>query len=255
MSAQPMTGRRIWLTRPRDAADGLPRTLQRAGAEVIWAPTIAVDGRVDTAGLDRALREFGGVDWIVFTSARSVAALLDRVRALGIDRSVIVTRRIAAVGPVTASVLRDRGVPVEVIANPHTAEGLVAALASRIAPGDVVLYPRAATVLPTLSEGLRALGAQVVDAIAYQTRSAIVAPPLARAIERGVDAVVFCSPSAVQGARAYRSSIAQSTVACIGPSTERAARAEGLPVHIVPPRSTAAALAQAIVDHFERSHR
>ena len=82
MSAQPMSGRRIWITRPRDAADGLPRTLQRAGANVVWAPTIVVDGRVDTAGLDRALRDVGRVDWIVFTSARSVAAVVDRLRAL-----------------------------------------------------------------------------------------------------------------------------------------------------------------------------
>jgi uroporphyrinogen III methyltransferase/synthase len=250
-----MSGRRIWITRPRDAADGLPRTLQRAGAEVIWASTIAVDQHVDTTELDRALPGTGDVDWIVFTSARAVAACFERVRALALERSLLDECRIAAVGPVTASVLTARGVPVEVVANPHSAQGLLAALSSRIEPGDVVFYPRARSVPPTLSRGLRALGARVVEAIAYQTHTAEASPSLALSLARGVDGVVFCSPSAVLGARAYRSSIARSMVACIGPSTERAARAEGLPVHVVPPRSTADSLARAIVDHFERSGR
>lgn len=255
MSGTLMAGRRIWITRPREGADVLPWALGRAGAEVIWAPTIAVNAAVDTTALDRALAALGSTDWVVFTSSRAARVCVDRLRALGIDRSALSTRRIAAVGPRTAAALTDRGVSVEVIASPHSANGLIAALSSRIRPGAVVLYPRARSVSPVLGLGLRALSAHVVDVVAYETATVPVPARLARTIARGVDGVAFCSPSAVRGARPHRSCIAQSIIACIGPATARAARSEGLPVHVVPPHATASALADAIVNHFARAAR
>jgi uroporphyrinogen-III synthase len=250
----PMAGRRVWVTRPTDVDDPLPAMLQGSGAEVICAPTIAIDTDIDTSDLDRALVSLAGVDWVVFTSTRAVLACVDRLREIHVDRSALVTRRIAAVGPATAAALVDRGVPVTLVAEPHSAEGLIAALAARLTPGAVVLYPRARSVPPTLADGLRSLGAHVREVVAYQTLPAAI--PV-RHVHDGsrIDVVVFCSPSAVRAARPHRPSIERSIVACIGPSTEHAARIDGLAVHIVPPRATAAALADAIVAHFAAAAR
>jgi uroporphyrinogen-III synthase len=80
------------------------------------------------------------------------------------------------------------------------ANALVAALAARIAPGARVLLPASSRALPTLGEGLRRLGAQVVQVEAYRNEATSLDLVAARAaIDAGtVGAVTFTSPSCVE---------------------------------------------------------
>lgn len=246
--AAPLSGITVLVTRPRDSA--LSRVLRRAGARVVWRPAIRIDESMATPELDAALRGIGGFEWIVFTSIHGVSAFWRRARALLIDPEVIRAARFAAVGPATTRAIERHGGRVSVIADPHSAEGLLVQMAYRLEGGSTVLYPRAAGARPILVDGLRRLGARVTEAAAYQTTRSPSVTELPAILEAGVDCVVFCSPSAVRAVLPYRALIARSVIACIGPITAEAARAAGLRVQVVPPTATAADLADAVIEHF-----
>jgi uroporphyrinogen-III synthase len=63
----------------------------------------------------------GAADAVAFTSGSTVAGF---VEAVGLDASPAVV----AIGPVTADVARSFGLHVAAVADPHTLEGLVAAI-------------------------------------------------------------------------------------------------------------------------------
>jgi uroporphyrinogen-III synthase len=86
----------------------------------------------------------------------------------------------------------------------------------------------------------------VAEVIAYRTRAA---PPDARALQRALaaDAFVVCSPSAAEQLKRHRLPSRRGVVACLGPTTARAARRLGLRVASVASRPTPEALADAVV--------
>jgi len=245
--AAPLSGTTVLVTRPRDSA--LSWVLRRAGARVVWQPAIRID-QIPTPDLDAALRRIRGFEWIVFTSVHGVSAFWRRARALRIDPAMMRAARCAAVGPETSRAIERRGARVSVIADPHSAEGLLVQMADRLESGSTVLYPRAAGARPILVDGLRRLGAQVTEAAAYEATRSPGVTELPAILNEGVDCVVFCSPSAVRAVLPYGALIAQSVIACLGPITADAARAAGLRVQIVPPTATAADLADAVIEHF-----
>jgi uroporphyrinogen-III synthase len=112
-------------------ADVAPEGLEDALAAKGWSPT-----RVDAyrtrmprslpPAARMALRR-GEVDAVTFTSASTVRGFL---RALGPTRG---NPRVVCIGPVTAREARARGLSVHAVANPHTIEGLVAAVERSLA--------------------------------------------------------------------------------------------------------------------------
>jgi uroporphyrinogen III methyltransferase/synthase len=246
--AAPLSGITVLVTRPQDSA--LSRVLRRAGARVVWQPAIRIDDHIPTPDLDAALRRVRDFEWIVFTSVHGVSAFWQRARVLRIDSETIRGATFAAVGPATTRALERRGARVSVLADPHSAEGLIVQMAYRLKSGSTVLYPRAAGARPILVDGLRRLGARVTEATAYETMRSPAMRQLPAILESGVNCVVFCSPSAVHAVLPYRALIARSAIACIGPTTAAAATAAGLRAQIVPPKATATALADAVIEHF-----
>jgi uroporphyrinogen III methyltransferase/synthase len=253
---QPLIGKTVLVTRPRGTGHRLPRELRRQGARVVWQPTIQIDERVLTPDLDRALDVLDDFDWIVLTSPRGVAALWRRLTASGLDPLRLRSKAIAVVGPGTARALSERGIEARVIGDPYSAAGLLNRLRPLLEGRSAkVLYPRAASVSPTLITGLRELGADVVDVVAYRTSPLRSRGPLTKSLNGRVDCVVFCSPSAITAAESLRTHIDGVAVACIGPVTAEAAKAAGFPVSIVPAETSIPALAQAIAEHFVRAAR
>src|SRR5579872_3763275 len=120
-SEKPLSGKRIVVTRAPEQAQGMVHELQRFGAEVLLLPLIAFESPRDSRPLDMALHELSGFDWILFTSQNAVRFVARRLEQLGLKQ---ITPRIAAVGPATAEVARQRGFPVDYIAKNHTAHPL-----------------------------------------------------------------------------------------------------------------------------------
>jgi len=76
---QPLVGRRIVLTRPRDQVGELAEALERLGATVLAMPLVDIEPIEDARSLDVALARLEAYRWLVFTSANGVAGLRERL--------------------------------------------------------------------------------------------------------------------------------------------------------------------------------
>jgi uroporphyrinogen-III synthase len=245
-----LAGRRILVTRPSDEAGSLSERLRAEGAEPIEAPAIEILPVLDRVPLDEGIRGLvGGVfEWVAFTSVRAVDAVLDRMLLAAPDARI--RARVAAVGPATARRLQASGVPVDVVAEPHTTE----ALAAVFPRGEGrVLLPRADIAPDGLEDELAAKGWTPVRVDAYHTRFPKELPEGARRAldEDRVDAVAFTSSSTVEGFVRMAGVREGPRVVCIGPVTAEAARRAGFTVDAVASPHTIDGLVKALERVFE----
>lgn len=128
--AAPPEGGRVLVAQAEAARDVVVRGLEGKG----WAVTAVVAYRSVAATVaPEALAAARAADAIAFTSGSTVEHYL---AAAGADALPPV---VACIGPVTADVARAHGVRVDVVADPHTIDGLVDALDAHLAgraPGD-----------------------------------------------------------------------------------------------------------------------
>ena len=239
----PLAGRRIVITRPAERAAPLANRLRALGAEPIVVPTIKLEP-ADPAPLERAARDIGTFDWVVFTSRQGVESFIERLVAVGRSARDLAGRRIAAIGPRTADALRQHGVEPALVPAEYVAEAILAEI------GDVkglrLLLPRADIARAALADGLRARGGEVVEIAAYRTVGAGTRPP---ALD-GVDAVTFTSSSTVRHFVDSGAVVGAARVVCIGPVTAGTARELGLTVHAVAVEYTEDGLIEALEGVF-----
>lgn len=248
----PLIGRTIMLTRPRSSARPLVRLLRRAGATVLSCPLIRISYAIDTAPVDAALRGMSAYGWLVVTSPHAVTALGRRLRALALDARALGSTRIAAIGPATAKALGRIGLRPDFMPPVHTGEALAEALnAAHGLRGLRVLYPRADIAGAALAERLRTPGAAVDEVIAYANLPSEPPAWALAQLDAGVDTIVFSSPSAVRQFAALRLSAGNAKIACIGPTTARAARDIGLKVDLSAAEHSGEGLVAALVDYFK----
>jgi uroporphyrinogen III methyltransferase/synthase len=164
------------------------------------------------------------------------------------DAATSAAPQFAAVGPATAAALRERGLTIAFMPADYTAEALAAGLP--LIPGQRVLLPLAEIASDDLAHTLRERGAVVDEVTAYTTRLAAPDPAALAELLHGVDAITFTSASTVRGFTNWQVPIGDAVVACLGPQTAQAAQAAGLPVHLIAPTHTAAALAGALAQYF-----
>jgi uroporphyrinogen III methyltransferase/synthase len=260
-SAKPLAGRVVVVTRPRAQAQAFASLLEEAGATVLLVPTIVIEPPASWEPLDRALDRIDDYQWAVFTSVNGVEMTRRRLEERGRGAGVLRGRRLAAIGPATAGVLRDLGLEPEVVPEEYVAEGLAESLRGLIRPGERVLLARAADTRDVLVRELEAAGALVEEVPAYRTRPAHEdAEELRRALDAGrVDVVTFTSSSTVRHFTGLFPSgdlprlLSGVAVACIGPVTRATAGEVGLEARIVPREYTIPALAHAISQHYARS--
>ena len=189
--------------------------------EVVHTPLVETLPPDDPQPLvDRAVRIAAGAadyDWVAFTSAAAVEALLMAVRQHGGDGRSFAGVGLAAVGPLTASSLRAHGLSADVVAPNESAADLGRVLLDAIGRGadhspPRVLHPHSDLAADSFAKMLSAAGCEVDAVVAYHTR---LPPPerLVRVDLASIDAVAFASPSAVRnfvavyGSRAPRAAV------------------------------------------------
>ena len=214
----PLAGRVVAVTRPRAQADGLSRRLADLGARVVQAPLIRTEP-VPGDPIDAA-----AYDVVVVTSPNAPALLLERI---GGDARALHGVEVAAIGPATATALREIGVVADLVSERAVAEALLDLLAERAA-GRRILIARAEEARDLLPEGLAAQGAEVEIAVLYRTVPLV--PDSEAAL--GANAVAFTSAST---ARAFAAAFAGRDLdgvrgVAIGPATSAAMRELGIPV-------------------------
>jgi len=254
MEKLPLYGQTIVVTRPRTRANKLAAELRVFGANVILSPSVQIDQPDDLAPLDAALRNIGKFDWIALTSPTGSEVVLDRLGELDIDARALAGTRIAAVGPSTAQVLRDRSVNPDLIPEQFTTESLGRALiSSERATGRKILLPRSDKSTPLLPDMLTAAGFEVHQIVAYRTiRPRALPGPALDALERSeVDWITFTSASTVSN---FLDLIDQDKIdlsgiklAAIGPVTAESLRTAGVSPTVTADPHTSQGLIEAIL--------
>lgn len=153
---------RVLIPRGGSWGEHVSQLVEDAGLEPLVLPLIAVAPAEDQDALRARIDELGAgrFDWLVVTS-QSTVRYLPRVPA---------AVSVAAVGNVTAAALRERGIPVAFVPRRQSAAGLVDEWPI---PSGRVLWPRSEDAKPTIAQGLREHGMEVVDVVAYRTVSVL----------------------------------------------------------------------------------
>lgn len=221
-----------------------------ATAQAVALIQIGVPG--DTAGLDNALLALsaGDYQWVAFTSANTVRALVSRADELVIDPLISAETRVAAVGPATVAALKAAGFPVDLVPEQRhqSAAGLVTIWPAPHSQPESVLLPGSQIAMDTLDYALSAMGYEVDRVIAYRTEN--LRPPKSVVddlIAGRFQAVLLNSPSAAASLAAATTVPVGTVVGCIGHTTAKAAFAQGFTVGFVAASPTPAALVAGLI--------
>lgn len=243
----------VIVTREEPPAGPLARAVAAYGAKVDVFPLVRHTPPVDEGPLFEAARNIRDFDGVLFTSARGVDAFTMALELVGGRYGAT---PVSCVGQSTADRARESGALVDRIARNTASEGLVKEFASEGSlRGRRFVYPCAEQARPVLAEGLRKLGAEVVEAPAYRTE-AFGDPDALSALIRNADAILFCSPSATWkiGEIEDRAGLlANKAVGSMGPATTEALREVGIRPSFEPKDRTFEGMAEALSGYWMES--
>lgn len=231
--SQPLHGVTVAVTRPKARAGTLTDRLRKLGADVISYPCIETQTIWPNMPVVEALAALDQYHWLVLTSPAGVDVLAQLLDAAEMDMRNVAHMKIAVIGAGTAQKLKEHGLRADYVPavydSVHLAEGLI----RLVQEGERVLMLRAEIGTPELPERLIQACVDFDDIPVYRTfyqngRSEEMAELLAQG---AVDVVTFTSASTVHGfvkSLPEDTDMAGFTALCIGPSTEKAAKAAGM---------------------------
>ena len=227
-SSIPMFGKTILVTRATGQASEFCDRLQQQGATVIEMPTLEIVPPSNWEALDNAIAQLTDYSWLILTSTNGVDYFFERLEAQNKDARALAGVKIAVVGKKTAQSLKQRGINPDFIPPDFVADSLVENFPENLFEKKV-LFPRVETGgREVLVSELRALGAEVVEVAAYQSRCPkAISPQALQALQQQqVDIITFASSKTVQhfcqlvGA-IDKLSLQNVCIASIGPQTSK----------------------------------
>ncbi|WP_315436586.1 uroporphyrinogen-III C-methyltransferase [uncultured Selenomonas sp.] len=254
---RPLHGKRILVTRARAQASALTEKLTALGASCIETPVIRITPPADAyAALDHAIGELHSYHWVIFTSVNGVEHFFARLAHAEKDTRALGYAKVAAIGSATAEALRSYGIHADLVPAEFRAEAVVDGLKDILPPRARILLPRAQEARDVLPESLRAHGAAVDVAAAYETVPELSGgAEIAARLTRGeIDFVTFTSSSTVKNLVQQIGNITplqQTKIACIGPVTADTARNFALEPDIVAETYTIDGLVNAIKEYVQ----
>ena len=223
---RPLSGKRIFVTRPKKRSSCLIDRLTALGAEVIPLPAIETVPIKTSPEIMEMTEHLESYDWIAFTSAEGVDCFFDRLLEYGLDARSLRAMRFAVIGPATAKALKAHGILADLQPETYTGEALGKALVCAMKPGERLLIPRAKIGTETLLEPLDKAGIEYKTVALYDTVTA----------DGGIntpgpgDLVTFTSASTVRGFAAQFPELDMKTIIglCIGEQTRNEAEKLGI---------------------------
>ena len=212
----------------------------------------------------------GRADWMVFLTGVGARALFEAAEGLGLKEGFIQALQrmtVVARGPKPIAVLRGLGVRIDIIPAEPTSEGILKALEGRDLRGKVVVVQLYGEPNPFLTDGLRMMGAEVLEVQPYEWDLPLDEGPvvnLIRDVIAGqIDILAITSAPQVKNlfAIATRHDLAEALaqalrekvlVAAVGPISERALKKFGVSAWLVSEKNTMGALIVAIAEALER---
>lgn len=264
----PLAGRRIAITSTRKRAE-LRGLLERRGAVVVEAPTLAERPAHDPAALRRATKQVveDGADVVVATTGTGIGTWFDAAASWGLDDDLLQALRRAEVlarGPKAVGALRRRGLAEHWQSPTERLEDVWRLLRSRDLAGSRVVLQEHGQSLAVEAEALRRAGARVTVLSTYRCEAAEDLAPVFGLVElvvtRQVDAVTFTSAPAatpllqVAAAMGLRDELVAAfrrdvVAMCVGPVTADAWLVQGVPAPY-PSRSRLGAMVTALEEEL-----
>ena len=228
--------------------------LDELGAKVLFQPAIEIAPPADWGPVDRAIERLAEFQWIVFSSAHGVEALVDRLLAGGRDLRALGQVRLAAIGPGTAEALGRYHLKADLVPAEFRAESLADAPAPSAA-GERFLLVRASRGREVLAERLVAAGAVVEQVVAYSSVDVSAADDQIAGLLRrgGIDWITVTSSAIARSLSAmFGADLAKAKLASLSPVTSQTLAELGLVSAAEASRYTMAGLVDAIVAHQKR---
>jgi uroporphyrinogen III methyltransferase / synthase len=124
--ARRLAGVRVLLPRAREARSLLPNALRERGAEV---DVVTLYDTVPAAALPCPVADVEAADYVTFTSSSTARCFVTLMGAGDLAARLAATR-LASIGPVTSTTLRELGLTVGIEAGVYSAAGLASAIAA-----------------------------------------------------------------------------------------------------------------------------
>ena len=246
---RPLFGQRILVTRPENQAASLVRPFTELGAEVLVQPAIRITPPEDVALLDHTLARLDEFNWLVFSSANGVRALLDRLLSGERDLRALGHMKLAAIGPGTCHELNGYRLKSDLVPAEFRAESLAETLAPHVR-GQRCLLVRASRGREVLAEQLRGSGAIVEQVVAYTSTDVQEPDPeIAEALASGAIDWVTVTSSAIARSLVtmFGDSLRATRLASISPITSKTLEEAGFPPSAEANEYTMAGVVEAIV--------
>ncbi|MCC8139736.1 MAG: hydroxymethylbilane synthase [Lachnospiraceae bacterium] len=227
---EPLSGKRVLLTATPKMAQEQAEVLEAEGAETIRFSLIYTQPLLSEE-IARAVVQLSDYSWLVFTSSNGVDIFFDYLLECGKDLRSLAGIRLAVIGEGTRRALAARGLQADFVPASFSSKALAKEWIPTLTKNDRVLLLRAEEASQELNRALDAAGISYTADALYRTAVDTRKEEELRRLLQDVDYVTLCSASAARAFASMTQGLEYSAqVVCIGPVTEKAARAEGIPV-------------------------
>jgi uroporphyrinogen-III synthase/DNA-binding Lrp family transcriptional regulator len=235
------------------------------------APLIEVKPAKDQESLIRLIKDTasGRIDIIAFMSQNGVRQTFEVAKNEGLERSFkdhIKKINLISIGPKTKHELEKIGFNNVKLPEEYSSFGLIKLLETTDLKGKRIGLPRAKGVDDTLRVPLEKLGAEVIEAEAYEVQetsdTSLVKNLIRDLISEKIDVIAFTSPSTVRSLienskkfsdlEKVKASLRKIVIASIGTTTRKVLEELGFEVQVTPSEFTVEALAKEIESYFEK---
>ena len=223
----PLSGRKILVTATEIIARPLAEHIRRLGGEPVVMSLIGVKGQEMSS--IKAVLTSPGKRWLVFTSRNGVRFFFEQMKKEQVDIRSLGDSRIAVMGAGTRKELENWGCYADLVPEQSCSESLAKALCAHAEPDEAICLFRAEEASDVLTKRLWEKQYRVVDIPTYRTEIMWKKRELLGEMLEDVDAVTFCSASAVSAfvQMTEGHDLVAKTI-CIGPVTAQAAKKAGL---------------------------
>jgi uroporphyrinogen III methyltransferase/synthase len=256
--ALPLKEKTIVITRTVEQSNESASALTKYGAKVIVFPTLEIVPPSNWDEFDSIITSQDEIDFIIFTSAHAVEMFDKRCEELKINIDFS-KRKVVAVGNKTSSVCKKHNIPVNIIPEKFSAEGVIGELSKFDMNERVVFIPRSAIGREELPRGLKDLGAVIKSVPVYN-----VSLPTKEHIKNNLenlnnsspDLYIFTSPSTFENFLQILNVINPAeyfkgyAIAAIGPTTKTAIENRRVKVNIMPDEYTIEGLIKKIISYY-----
>jgi len=253
-----LKGRTVAITRPREQAEETGKLIKQYGGKPYFVPAIEIKAASDLSAVESFIAELAKekIDYVLFMSVNGIRYLLSSAENLGLkaqlEQSLEKTVTMA-VGPKTAQELRNHNIPVGLVPEKYSSEGIIECLRQNVVSGKSIWIPRTRGATPDLAKSLRAMGGKVKEVYVYESmlpnNKDLKERFLQDLIDGKIDAIIYGSSlSAKNLFKMLRELISKEklrdimnsklTIVAIGPVTAETLSEMGLRVDIMPDKYT-----------------